>query len=77
MKAPRRVEVPFSSESIRRRLPTPEVSDESLFSWLLEMETQLHPGNNDTPKQEPRRGQFIPVEEPNRLTRRNLSRYIE
>jgi hypothetical protein len=79
MKAPRWDEVLFGSERAYRRPLTPKVSDESLFSLLLEMEDQLRPGRNGAPnpKQDPGGRKSSPKEEPKRLTRRNLSRYIE
>jgi hypothetical protein len=77
MKAPRRDDAFFGSERVRRRLATPRVSDESLFSWLLEMEDQLRSGTSTTPSQELGRRKASPTQEPKRLTRRTLSRYIE
>lgn len=77
MKATRWDDVLFGSERVRRRKSTTGGSGESLFSVLLEMEDQLCLGLNDKPKQKPDWYQCSPVDEPKRLTRRNLSRYIE
>jgi len=77
MKATHWDDVLFGCERVRRRKSTTGGSDESLFSFLLEMEDQLRLGLNDKPKQKPDWYKSSSAEEPNRLTRRNLSRYIE
>jgi hypothetical protein len=74
MKAPRWDDVLFGSERVRRRKSTTGESSESLFSALLEMEDQLL-GLSDKPKW--RSGGYKSSSAPKRLTRRNLSRYIE
>jgi len=77
MKATRWDDVLFGSERVRRRKSTPRGSDESLFSFLLEMEDQWRSGLNDRPMQKRGWHNSSSVDEPKRLTRRNLSRYIE
>ena len=77
MKATRWDDVLFGCERVRRRKPITGGSEESLFSCLLEMEDQLRLGLNDKPKQIPDRYSSSSVDELKRLTRRNLSRYIE
>jgi hypothetical protein len=77
MKATRWDDVLFGSERVRRRKSTTGGSDESLFSFLLEIEGQLCLGPNDKPKQKPDRYKSSSLDEARRLTRRNLSRYIE
>jgi hypothetical protein len=77
MKATRWDDVLFGSERVRRRKSTTGGSDESLFSFLLEMEDQLRLGLNDEPKQKPDRYNSSSLDELERLTRRSLSRYIE
>jgi hypothetical protein len=77
MKAPRWDDVLFGSERERRRKSTPGGSDGSLFSFLLEMEDQLLSIPNDHPKRKPGWGKSSGMGKPKRLTRRNLSRYIE
>jgi hypothetical protein len=77
MKATRWDDVVFVREHVRRRKSTTGGSDQSLFSCLLEMEDQLRLGLNDKPKQKPDRSNSSSVDELKRLTRRNLSRYIE
>jgi hypothetical protein len=77
MKATRWDDVLFGSERVRRRKSITGGSDESLFSFLLEMEDQLGLGLNDRLKQKPDRHKSASLDEPKRLTRRNLSRYIE
>jgi hypothetical protein len=77
MKATRWDDVLFGSERVRRRKSITGGSDESLFSFLLEMEDQLHLGLSENPKQKPDWYKGSSVDEPRPLTRRNLSRYIE
>jgi hypothetical protein len=77
MKATRWDDVLFGSERVRRRKSTTLGSDESLFSFLLEMEDQLRLGLNENPKQKPDWYKSSAVDEPKRLTSRKLSRYIE
>jgi hypothetical protein len=77
MKATRWDVVLIGSERVRRRKSAPGGSDESLFSFLLEMEDQMRFGMNDHPKPEPGWWKKSATNEPNQLTRRNLSRYIE
>lgn len=77
MKATPWDDVLFGTERVRRRKSTTEGSSESLFSALLEMEDQLRLGLNDKPMQNPGWSTSSSVDEPKRLTRRNLSRYIE
>ena len=77
MKATRWDDVLFGCERVRRRKSTTGGLDESLFSCLLEMEDQLRPGLEDKPKLKPDRYKRSSVDELKRLTRRNLSRYIE
>jgi hypothetical protein len=77
MKATRWDDVLFGRERVRRRKSITGGSDESLFSCLLEMEDQLRLGLNDKPGQKPDRYNDSSVDELKRLTRRNLSRYIE
>ncbi len=77
MKAPRWDDLLFGSERVRRRKSTTGVSDESLFSFLLEIEDQLRLGLSDQPKQKPDWTKSASGDEPKRLTRRILSRYIE
>jgi hypothetical protein len=77
MKATAWDDVLFGSERVRRRKSTTGGSDESLFSFLLEMEDQLRLGLNENPTQKPDWYKSCSVDEPKPLTRRNLSRYIE
>ena len=77
MKATRWDDVLFGSERVRRRKSTTGGSDESLFSFLLEMEDQLHLGLSENPRQKPDWCKGSSVDEARPLTRRNLSRHIE
>ena len=77
MKATRWDDVLFGSERVRRRKPAPEASDGSLFSLLLELESRSRPGNSEDSKRERGWRRSSQMEEPKRLPRRTLSRYIE
>lgn len=77
MKATRWDDVLFGSERVRRRKSITGGSDESLFSFLLEMEDQLRSGLVEKPKERPDRHKSSSLDDAKRLTRRNLSRYIE
>jgi hypothetical protein len=76
MKATRWDDVLFGSERVRRRKSAPEAPDGSLFSLLLEIENRSRSGNNGS-KNGPGWCTSSQTEEPKRLSRRNLSRYIE
>jgi hypothetical protein len=77
MKATRWDDVLFGCDRVRRRKSITGGTDESLFSCLLEIEDQLRLGLDDKPKQKSDRYSSSAVDELKRLTRRNLSRYIE
>jgi hypothetical protein len=77
MKATRRDDVIFDFELVRRRKSTPEASEESLFSLLLEIESRSRLAGNETSKHGTRRSRSFQKEDAKQLPRRNLSRYIE